>query len=76
MRLKRSRMNDKEKGYSVCHDGKIVALVHNHPSGNINPSVKDMETARKHDVAICVTVHHGGQSQTRCYRPARLAKEK
>ena len=63
--------NGREHGYSVCHGGKVTALVHNHPSGNINPSAKDMETARKHNVAICVTVNHGGQSETRCYRPSK-----
>ena len=62
-------MSDKEQGYSVCHGGKIVALVHNHPSGNINPSAKDMETARQHHVAICVSVSRGGQIETRCYKP-------
>jgi len=60
-----------EKGYSVCQGGKVTALVHNHPSGNINPSKKDMETARQHDVKICVTVNHDGKTQTKCYKPKK-----
>jgi proteasome lid subunit RPN8/RPN11 len=62
---------DKESGYSVCSNGKIIALVHGHPSGNINPSQKDMETAEKHHVTVCVQTHHGGETQTKCYRPAK-----
>jgi proteasome lid subunit RPN8/RPN11 len=58
-----------EKGYSVCQGGKVTALVHNHPSGNIAPSKKDMETAAKHGVKICVQVTHNGQTETRCYKP-------
>jgi proteasome lid subunit RPN8/RPN11 len=60
---------EKEAGYSVCQGGKVTALVHNHPSGNIAPSKKDMETAAKHHVAICVSVSRGGQIETRCYKP-------
>ena len=58
-----------EKGDSVCQGGKVTALVHNHPSGNIAPSKKDMETAAKHGVKICVQVTHNGQTETRCYKP-------
>jgi proteasome lid subunit RPN8/RPN11 len=60
---------EKEAGYSVCQGGKVTALVHNHPSGNIAPSKKDMETAAKHGVKICVQVTHNGQTETRCYKP-------
>lgn len=62
-------MSDNEAGYSVCKDGKIVALVHSHPSGSINPSKLDMETAEKHHIAMCVQVTRNGQTETRCYRP-------
>jgi proteasome lid subunit RPN8/RPN11 len=58
-----------EKGYSVCQSGKVTALVHNHPSGNINPSKKDMETAKQHNVKICVSVNRNGQTETKCYKP-------
>ena len=61
-----------EKGYSVCQGGRVTALVHNHPSGNINPSKKDMETARQHDVKICVQVNHDGKIQTKCYKPKKV----
>jgi len=37
---------EKEAGYSVCQGGKVTALVHNHPSGNIAAFTKqDMDTA-------------------------------
>jgi len=63
-----------EKGYSICQGGKVTALVHNHPSGNINPSKKDMETAKQHGVKICVTINKAnGQNQTKCYQPKKVA---
>jgi len=58
-------MSETEKGYSVCHGGKVVALVHNHPSQNISPSKQDMATAAKHGVTICVVTDAG----IKCYRP-------
>lgn len=58
---------DKEKGYSVCQGGHTIALVHNHPSGSIRPSRKDMETARAHGVKICVQA--GGR--VKCYKPRK-----
>ena len=63
--------NEIEAGYSVCQNGKVRALVHNHPSGNINPSKKDIETAAKHHVAVCVQVTRNGQTETKCYKPRR-----
>jgi DNA repair protein RadC len=64
---------EKEAGYNVCQGGKVTALVHNHPSGNINPSKKDMETAKQHGVKICVTVNKAiGQTQTKCYKPKKV----
>ena len=60
-----------EKGYSVCQNGKVTALVHNHPSGNISPSKKDVETAKQHNVKICVSVNRNGQTKTKCYKPKR-----
>ena len=62
-------MSDNEQGYSVCKNGKITALVHNHPTGNISPSKQDMQTAEKHHVAVCVQVTKNGQTETKCYRP-------
>ena len=48
---------------------EIVALHHNHPSGNINLSRQDIETAREHRIpAICVKVGRNGKSRTKCYR--------
>ena len=58
-------MSEIEHGYSVCQNGKIVALVHNHPSQNINPSKQDMETAAKHNIKVCVVTDAG----IKCYRP-------
>ena len=64
--------NETEAGYSVCQGGKIVALVHNHPSQNINPSKKDMETAKQHNVKVCVSIKSpDGEQVTKCYRPKR-----
>ena len=64
-------MSDKEQGFSVCQGGKVIGLVHNHPSGNISPSKQDMQTAEKHKVVVCVQTHHDGNTETRCYRPKR-----
>jgi proteasome lid subunit RPN8/RPN11 len=55
---------DKEKGYSVCSGGKVIALVHNHPSGNIAASKKDMETAKTHNVKVCVIAG----DRVKCYK--------
>jgi proteasome lid subunit RPN8/RPN11 len=54
-----------ESGYSICQGGKVIALHHNHPSGNINPSKKDIETARQHNVAVCISA----SGKMRCYKP-------
>jgi len=64
-------MGDTEQGYSVCHGGKVVALVHNHPSGNISPSERDMKTAAQHKLTVCVQVTKNGETHTKCYRPRR-----
>lgn len=42
-----------------------LAIVHNHPSGNLSPSPLDIKTSREHNVpVICVT--HGRRAK--CYR--------
>jgi hypothetical protein len=46
-------------------DSKAAALVHNHPSGILYPSGTDMETSRKHNIAMCVKV---GEN-IKCFRP-------
>ena len=51
-----------------CSRGKPHALVHSHPSGNINPSYQDIMTGKKTGLPICVSVRVNGRGMTRCYK--------
>jgi proteasome lid subunit RPN8/RPN11 len=51
-----------------CTRGKPHALVHSHPSGNINPSHQDLLTGKKTGLPICVSVKLNGGRKTRCYK--------
>lgn len=51
-----------------CTRGRPHALVHTHPSGNINPSRQDLETGKKTNLPICVIVRVNGRGRVRCYK--------
>ncbi len=52
-----------------CSRGKPHALVHSHPSGNINPSSQDLQTGKRFGIPICVSVRlSDGRGKTRCYK--------
>jgi proteasome lid subunit RPN8/RPN11 len=51
-----------------CTRGRPHALVHSHPSGNINLSRQDLITGKKTNLPICVTVRLNGRGKTRCYK--------
>ena len=57
-------MPEVEHGYTVCRNGKVVALVHSHPSGSHSLSVQDIKAARQHNVRICVKA----RGKTKCYK--------
>jgi len=55
----------KEVGSAICHGGKIVGVVHTHPSGSIKLSSQDIKTAREKSLThVCVTA----RGHTKCYR--------
>lgn len=51
-----------------CSRGTPAALVHTHPSGNINLSDQDKETGKNTGLPICVTVKDGNIKKTQCYK--------
>jgi len=56
---------NKEVGSSICRGGKVVGVVHSHPSGSIKLSSQDKKTAREKGLThVCVVA----RGQTKCYR--------
>jgi predicted aspartyl protease len=51
-----------------CSTGKVAALVHLHPSGNIEASRQDLETSKRLGVPVCVVV--SGQ-KVKCYQAVK-----
>ena len=52
-------------------DSKPIGVSHNHPSGHPLPSLTDKQTARHHNLVVCIrTKSHG----VKCYKPARRSR--
>jgi proteasome lid subunit RPN8/RPN11 len=54
----------KEYGHTVCQGGKVVALVHSHPSGSLTLSTQDIQTASTHKVVVCIQAW----GRTKCFK--------
>ena len=56
---------NKEVGSAICHGGKVVGVIHSHPSGSIKLSSQDIKTAREKNLShVCVVA----RGETKCYR--------
>lgn len=60
---------NKEVGSAICRGGKVIGVVHTHPSGSPKLSPRDIQTAREKGLShVCVIVNRSGKQEAKCYK--------